>query len=612
MVNESGVSFGSHRPAMLPSMLGWMGFFWWLMVCNGHFFHKNHEHLPRRLTRSASSGISQNEVQYVEDRKKHTSTALHEFFKNSNVDFDPSLFTDSVVGLAFSGGGYRAMLTGAGEVAALDARTKGNNGHGHIGGLLQGSSYITGLSGGGWLLGSVYFRNFSTVENIVNEKDLWDLEKPLFVAEQAKDCLSKIKLYWRLYKNVSWKKSHGYSVTITDLWGRFLYRQLIAGFGADDILDNNPRFWRWSDLRHEHWYTERLAPFPIITVLSRVPVYRPPHEGSAIIEISPLEIGSYDKDVDSFVDIEYLGVKLINGRPDEKNPIIVGLDEAGFLLGASSSLFDQIFTGIIENLTTSKSLANSLRWVLQHTGIMGLRDVAAISPNPFLGLSHVGNGKGSAISSSSTLYVADGGSNGLNIPLQPLLEPSREVDAIIAFDNSGAELDVSWPDGSPMTKSYERQFLLPGSPPMPYVPDKETFVNLGLASRPTFFGCYAQNLTNLPGDNVPPLIIYIPNAGYSTFSNTSTFQLAYTDKKVKKMIQNGYNVATRGNGTFDEEWAACLACAVSQRSRERQNLPLSEQCKRCFDRYCWNGEIASDGEEAFQTLRTDRSLLLQN
>lgn len=595
---------------MLPSLLGWLVASVWLAVCDSHFFHKSYEHLPRRLTRPASCGISSREMFYVEDRKQHTSKAMRTFFENSNVDFDCNLYRDSVLGLAFSGGGYRAMLTGAGELAALDERTEGNSGKGHIGGLLQSSSYITGLSGGGWLLGSVYFRNFSTVENIVNEEDIWDLQKPLFVAEQEQDLQSKLKLYWRLYKNVSWKKAHGYSVTITDLWGRFLYRQLIAGFGADDILDENPRFWRWSDLRDEYWYKERLAPFPIITVLSRVPVYRPPHEGSAIIEISPLEIGSYDPDLDAFVDIEYLGVKLFNGRPDETNPIIVGLDEAGFLLGASSSLFDQIFTGIIENLTTSKSLANALRWILQHTGIMGLRDVAAISPNPFMGLAHVAGGKGSAICSSSTLYVADGGSNGLVIPLQPLLEPSRDVDAIIAFDNSGAELDISWPDGSAMVKSYERQFLLPGSPPMPYIPDKETFVNLGLASRPTFFGCYANNLTDLPGDTIPPLIVYIPNSGYSTYSNTSTFQLAYSDAKVKKMIENGYNIATRGNGTFDEEWAACLACAVSQRSRERQNHPLSEQCKRCFDRYCWNGEIDNDEETASQSLRADRALLL--
>ena len=61
------------------------------------------------------------------------------------------------IAIAFSGGGYRAMLNGAGALQAFDNReVNGTNTPGHLGGLLQASTYVAGLSGGSWLVGSIY------------------------------------------------------------------------------------------------------------------------------------------------------------------------------------------------------------------------------------------------------------------------------------------------------------------------------------------------------------------------------------------------------------------------------------------------------------------------
>ena len=60
------------------------------------------------------------------------------------------------IGIAFSGGGYRAMLNGAGALSAWDSRTPGSTGAGQLGGLLQSATYVAGLSGGGWLVGTIY------------------------------------------------------------------------------------------------------------------------------------------------------------------------------------------------------------------------------------------------------------------------------------------------------------------------------------------------------------------------------------------------------------------------------------------------------------------------
>ena len=65
------------------------------------------------------------------------------------------------------------MLNGAGGVKAFDSRSTGSTDQGNMGGLLQSATYISGLSGGGWLVGSIYTNNFTTVHDAVETKKLW-------------------------------------------------------------------------------------------------------------------------------------------------------------------------------------------------------------------------------------------------------------------------------------------------------------------------------------------------------------------------------------------------------------------------------------------------------
>ena len=71
------------------------------------------------------------------------------------------------IGIAISGGGYRAMLTGAGVLEAFDSRTPNATSDGQLGGLLQSATYLSGLSGGSWLVGSLYTNNFTSVNSIL-------------------------------------------------------------------------------------------------------------------------------------------------------------------------------------------------------------------------------------------------------------------------------------------------------------------------------------------------------------------------------------------------------------------------------------------------------------
>ena len=124
------------------------------------------------------------------------------------------------IGIAVSGGGYRALMNGGGALQAFDSRTESATTQGHLGGLLQSSTYLAGLSGGGWLLGSVYINNFTTVTALRDSGSVWAfdntiLEGPNRTGSQTEDTMD----YWtNIYDAVAGKNAAGFETSITDYW----------------------------------------------------------------------------------------------------------------------------------------------------------------------------------------------------------------------------------------------------------------------------------------------------------------------------------------------------------------------------------------------------------
>ena len=129
---------------------------------------------------------------------------------------------------------------------------------------------------------------------------------------------------------------------------------------------------------------------------------------------------------------------------------------------------------------------------------------------------------------SPMLYLDDGGEDLQNIPLLPLLQ--RNMDVIMAVDSSGDTGDLisiccgyNWPNGTAIIATYAYALSPKGRQQkisMPYIPPLTTFVEKQLSARPTFFGCDSRNGTN--PNIVPPLIVYLPNAPYTAWSNATT------------------------------------------------------------------------------------------
>jgi lysophospholipase len=174
----------------------------------------------------------------------------------------------------------------------------------------------------------------------------------------------------------------------------------------------------------------------------------------------------------------------------------------------------------------------------------------------------------------------DAGLTQQNLPIEPLLVPSRKMDAIVVFDNSG---DTSfWPNGSSLHTTYERAAALLKEQNvtlrMPEVPSPNGFVNGGLNTRPTFFGC---------NDTTTPVIVYVPTYPWSYPGNISTLQSKYTSDEALGLLYNGRRSLDL-NGTISD-WPTCLTCALVDNAVTENQGTRSSTCQGCFDRFCWNG-----------------------
>lgn len=138
-----------------------------------------------RVFSASNQTINSLEDGYVKTRQ---STVIKDAWTSwlgdgSDIGYNLSDFANNlpIVGVSFSGGGYRAAQYGAGVLSALDARNSTSVAAG-TGGLLQVASYLSGLSGvmqvfvqtianipsgSSWLTASLYFNNFPTIWDMV-------------------------------------------------------------------------------------------------------------------------------------------------------------------------------------------------------------------------------------------------------------------------------------------------------------------------------------------------------------------------------------------------------------------------------------------------------------
>ena len=553
-----------------------------------------------------ATGISPQELDWLPKRRNETIAPMIKLLKRLAIpDFDVDKYLNNTskdpealpnIGIAISGGGYRAMLNGAGAIAAWDSRSSGSEDKGNFGGLLQSATYISGLSGGSWLVGSMYTNNFTSVQAAVDAPEIWQFDQSVLKGTLIKSLLeigcsqtpigperySIIQYYRDILDSVSEKVDAGFDRSITDYWGRMLSYQLV------NATNGGPGF-TFSSIAKDPSFSSGQTPLPLIVADGRAPNQKIISGNSTVYEINPWEFGTFDPSANAFVPLEYVGSNFTGGEIPADQKCIVGFDNAGFIMGTSSSLFNQFVFYLNDNNNkyvpsdVPNFVISGLKSVFNALG-REENDIADWTPNVFKNYTHDNE---NPAANSTRLTLVDGGEDLQNVPYEPHLRVERQVDVVFSIDSS-ADTELNWPDGASATATYERSLMpdLANGTGFPAVPGKDTFQNLGLNTRPVFFGCNAKN-TSSPS----PLIIYIPNYPYIYASNISTFKLSISANERDAIIQNGWAVVTQLNSTHKPDWPVCVACAMLSRSFDRTNTDVPAACTKCFSDYCWDGKL---------------------
>lgn len=164
------------------------------------------------------------------------------------------------LGIAVSGGGYRAAVVGGGILNALDVRN-GTSALAGTGGLLQGATYLSGLSGGAWLVSSLTQAGFPLIQNHIfgryssnssGENDDYGgfLAQYDFIDPSGNSIIDAEYLF-EVVEETLGKSSAGLEVTFTDVWARVLSRHFANGTNSNNFFNSSVKHGAgllWSDV----------------------------------------------------------------------------------------------------------------------------------------------------------------------------------------------------------------------------------------------------------------------------------------------------------------------------------------------------------------------------
>jgi lysophospholipase len=495
-------------------------------------------------------GISSQESSYISSRKSKASSSLASWLKKQGT-FSTS--SQPVVGFSSSGGGYRALLETAGVVQGFDSRDSSVG----TSGVYQGLTYQAGLSGGSWFLSSLAGNNWPTVTSL--KTGLWEqaFQNSLIVPANLLSTAG-LTTYAAVVADVAAKEAAGYDTTIIDPWGRLLSYQLL--YGTDGGVAD-----RLSGLTSKSNFVSHSVPYPIITTTTDFPKQGQcfPELNSPIFEFHPYEYGSWDSGISAFAQTKYMGTNMTGGKPVSSSKCTANYDNLGYVFGTSSDIFNSV-CGTIQPSNNSANLPGVLEGIVAESATPAADDIFGVYPNPFYKYQ-----RSTLVSGDQDLTLSDGGESLQNIPIWPFIQPDRNVNVLIANDNS-ADTSDNFPNGTEIHQTYVRAQAV-GLSKMPYIPDVATFVSEGLNKRATFFGC---------NETGTMFIVYLPNVNYTFPSNEPTSKIQYSKAETDGMIANGVQIATQ-NGASN--WPFCLACAI--KNGDGSKLPA--KCNACFKQYCY-------------------------
>jgi lysophospholipase len=285
-----------------------------------------------------STAINPDESEYIQKHQKSNQLAWVNWLSSSkgpNLDAEGGFQGDLAsylsdvnnlpkVAIAMSGGGLRAQvsklstmsfysilkclhseqkLNGIGYLQGLDSRNSTAVSRG-TGGFLQLVSYVAGLSGGGWGVGSLAINDWPTPQSLLD--NTYNLSDGL--ASIGNTTSEDTSYLTQIGNDLTAKQSAGYQVSLIDLWGRLLSTQYV-----NPITSNNTAGLQWSDIQQTQAFTSAAYPFPIVTAAQDIAGQNAGGGKGTLWEFNPLETGSWDQGIAAFTPTRIFGSTLLNG-----------------------------------------------------------------------------------------------------------------------------------------------------------------------------------------------------------------------------------------------------------------------------------------------------------
>ncbi|KAK5270578.1 hypothetical protein LTR99_005020 [Exophiala xenobiotica] len=567
-----------------------------------------------------ATGLSSQEAAWIQGRKPVVLDAFTSYLSRLNItDLNVTALRKAmqknqnagvpVIGMAISGGGWASSLTGTGALRAFDARFP-NAIDQRTGGILQSLSYLSGLSGGAWPPMSLATYNFPTINDMVAN---WhtDIDRLFDPPNNTIYAANSTVIFTDVYA----KYKAGFAVSVSDYLG--------IGFGYEFLPPPQAGInVTLSGVRNLSNFQNHSMPMPIFQAArltdDDVKFYgmKVPYANSSLFEMTPFEFGSWtgsDGSATGFTPMEYMGTKLHDGKVTNSSTCVIGYDRGSNILGLAASAvnawyIEALSNGTLAQFSKKRSLQvpppGSVQSLQKRAGFplatinylfeayqqyFNLTKVQAVSPsvpNPFAGM------PGANGPEPATLTLADGSEGGQAIPFWPMLQPARNLDFIISWDNDEDSTPNGWNNGTNIYNTFiqARRHGLP----FPEIPPPATFIKRNYTQKPVFFGCNPQYTTTRNLDS--PIVLEMTNAPYSAYTNYTWFKTAFTPVEMHEILVNSWDLVTQGNSTLESDWVACIGCAAVDRTLSKLDIARPEQCERCLQKYCWDGTYEDEAD----------------
>ncbi|KAI9488610.1 acyl transferase/acyl hydrolase/lysophospholipase [Zychaea mexicana] len=517
-----------------------------------------HPEVDKDAAVRVGSGLCDQELAFIEARKKKQKEAFARFIGVSVRQVE--LEDIPVVGMAASGGGFRAMIGVAGYMKAMQDT-----------GLLDLVMYAAGVSGSCWTLAQQYsplteakfdilldhlkshthvhlanVNNFVAILNASPKNRELMMQGIIERYYQQNEELNIVDVFGLLLgsvlltKNVHVNNSEKADEDEDKEQGKV--KEESGSMVKPILLDRNAM----KMSKQTKYFQDGSMPMPIYCVVRIDEEDGHDKDLYQWYEFTPFEMGT--EELNAWIPVWAFGRRFSEGKNTQRLPeqtlgIMMGVFGSAF--AASLAHFYKEIRGFMPTTAVEKADEMIVRFKDSMSGYYPISP--ACFPNPFYRLSVPHDAKDDGLVESKQLALADAGLDN-NIPFYPLLREGRNADVILAIDLSA---DIQTSSHFDRAEGYVQRRGISGWPkgagwPKKSTDDSETSPSLSEESLGTCTVFASKTYDDEEEESEKPItVVYFPlisNPNHdSTFDPqtaefTSTWNFVYSSTQVSKLV----------------------------------------------------------------------------